>query len=279
MKNKTGYLKVLAAALIWGTLGAFVRWSGLTPLELSFLRLAVATFVLFFFLPRGERFSYFYSKSYLPICLAGLLFALDTILYFNAFQLTTLGNAVLPYNMQPVFMAVLSPLILKEGTDYKNLLLFALSLAGIGIMLYPNLVQLSYSDAAGIGYSLGGALCLSLIAIIAKSLHMNAITFVYYTMFTATLCLLPFIHLSGRLTLPRLAIAAVVGLVHTAIAYVLYYDSLRTLKMAHVVTLSYTIPVIAALTGLLLFKETVNQYTIVGGSLILISGLVLIFRS
>lgn len=279
MRIKAGYSKVLLAAFIWGTMGAFARWSGLSPLELSFFRLTTATVALFFFLPRGQRFSFFYSKSYLLIVFAGILFALDTILYFNAFQLTTLANAVLPYNMQPVFMAVLSPLILREKVDVKNILLFSFSLVGISIMLIPTLLGLSFTDATGISYSLGGAFCLSLIALIAKSLNMNAITFVYYTMFTATLCLLPFIKISTQLTTQRIIIACIVGLVHTALAYVLYYDSLRTVKIQHVVTLSYIIPVIAACTGILLFQETINIYVVLGGLLILFNGLILISRS
>lgn len=278
MKIKTGYLKVLAAAIIWGTIGAFARWSALTPLELSFFRLVTATCALFFLLPRKQRFSFFYTREYLPLCFAGILFALDTILYFNAFQLTTLGNAVLPYNLQPVFMAVLSPLLLKEKTDPKNILLFALSLLGVSIMLVPCLVRLSYSDAAGIGFSLGGAFCLSLIALIARHLRMNAITFVYYTMFTASLLLLPLIKISSRLGPRSIIIAAIVGLVHTALAYVLYYDSLRTVKIEHVVTLSYTIPVVAVLTGLFIFHEPVNLHTVLGGFLILASGLILMFK-
>ncbi|WP_461369644.1 DMT family transporter [Candidatus Darwinibacter acetoxidans] len=260
-------------------MGAFARWSALSPLELSFFRLVSATLALFFLLPREQRFSYFYTKEYLLISIAGLLFALDTIFYFNAFQLTTLGNAVLPYNMQPVFMALLSPLILKERADPRNIFLFVLSLLGVGIMLLPCLLKLSYTDAAGIGFSLGGAFCLSLVALIARHLQMNAIIFVYYTMFTASLILLPFFKFAGRLGLKQLVIAAVVGLIHTALAYVLYYDSLRTIRIEHVVTLSYLIPVVAALTGLLIFREPLNLHTILGGLLIIASGLILIFRS
>jgi drug/metabolite transporter (DMT)-like permease len=98
-------------------------------------------------------------------------------------------------------------------------------------------------------------------------------------MFTASLILLPFFKFAGRLGLKQLVFAAVVGLIHTALAYVLYYDSLRTIRIEHVVTLSYLIPVVAALTGLLIFREPLNLHTILGGLLIIASGLILIFRS
>ncbi|MGB4290252.1 MAG: EamA family transporter [Dethiobacteria bacterium] len=55
---------MLLAAVIWGTMGAFARWSALSPLELSFFRLVSATLALFFLLPREQRFSYFYSTEY-----------------------------------------------------------------------------------------------------------------------------------------------------------------------------------------------------------------------
>ncbi|PKM83169.1 MAG: hypothetical protein CVU88_02940 [Firmicutes bacterium HGW-Firmicutes-13] len=279
MKNKSGYFKVLSASFIWGTIGAFARWSEFTPVELSFFRLLTAGLTLSLILPREQRLLIFYTKHYLLIFFSGILFALDTLLFFNALHLTTMSNAVLPYNMQPVFMAVLTPLFFKEKIKSRYILSFTFSLAGVGILLIPSIVNLSHTDAAGIGCALAGAFFLSIIALIAKFLNIQSITFVYYKMIIATLCLLPFIRMKSTLTLHSLVIIFVLGLVHTALAYILYYDGLKTVKIQHVVALTYFIPVVAALTGLFLFHEAVTVYIIFGGLLIVVNGIAVLFKN
>ncbi len=37
-----GYLIILTSACIWGTVGVFARWSGLTPIEITFYKNFIA---------------------------------------------------------------------------------------------------------------------------------------------------------------------------------------------------------------------------------------------
>ncbi|NLY37942.1 MAG: DMT family transporter [Firmicutes bacterium] len=83
MRMQRGYLKVIAASLIWGTIGAFARWSGLNPLELSFFRLLLAGIALSLLLPPGRRRSALAGKGYLLLFLAGVLFAADSLFFFG----------------------------------------------------------------------------------------------------------------------------------------------------------------------------------------------------
>lgn len=279
MRIQTGYLKVLAAAFIWGTLGAFARWSGLTPFELSFFRLLITAFALFTVLPREQRILIFHTKAYPLIFLSGILFAVDCLLFFHALELTTLSNAVLPYNVQPVFIALLAPVFFQEKLRRTHIGALFIALTGLSLLLYPSLAALSYNDMLGIAFAVGGALCLSLIALITKALDIPASTFVYYMTVIAVICLLPFVRL---ISLPALhfsgiLLVCIIGLIHTATAYILYYDGLRTVSTQYAAALTYFIPVIAVLTGLIFFDEQVNVFMVAGGLLIICNSLGVIF--
>lgn len=278
MNNNTGYVKVSLAVIFWGTIGAFTRWSGLPPLELAFYRVLIACIALFFVLPRRERLLILHTKHSLLIILAGILFALDILLYFYSIKLTSLSNASLPYNLQPVFITVLAPLLLHEKIRTRYLFSFIFAVVGIGVLLTPSLINISYADIEGIGCALTGALLLAVIAIIAKIINIESITFVYYQMLIATICLLPFVRITSVIYIHTFVIISIIALVHTALAYILYYDSLKTVNIQHVIVLTYLIPLVAALTGYLFFQETITIYTIVGGLIIIINGIMVVFK-
>ena len=128
MRQRSGYIYIYLAALIWGSLGVFARLSGMPPVELSFYRLLMAGVVLSVVLPREKRLATGSLRSYLQNLGAGILFAVDCLLFFHALELTTLSNTVFPYNLQPVFMIMLSRYLPgKELTQGCTLCLFCRS--------------------------------------------------------------------------------------------------------------------------------------------------------
>ena len=66
-----------------------------------------------------------------------------------------------------------------------------------------------------------------------------------------------------------------VGVIHTALAYVIYYEGFQKLKSIWV-TLSYFAPVFA-LAGLFLFGEAISIFTVLGGLLIVTNGIIVVF--
>jgi drug/metabolite transporter (DMT)-like permease len=277
MKIQSGYLKIVLAAFIWGTIGVFARWSGLSPLGLSFFRLLFATVTLSLILPRDQRLMIGYTKEYLLIFFSGILFALDSVFFFVALQRTTMSNAVFPYYMQPVILALLTSVFLKEKLEHC-ILAFTFSLGGVALLLAPSVMKFSYTDLTGVGFALAGALCLSVIALFVKVVHVHASTFVYYEMLIASACLLPFIKVHATPSINSLLMAGVIGLVHTALAYIIYYDGLKTVKIQYAATLTYFAPVVAAAAGYFIFRESVSFYTVAGGLLIVINGIFVIFK-
>ena len=278
MKSEYGYLKIYLAAFIWGTLGVFARLSGMPPLELSFYRLIIAALVLSVFLPRDQRLAAGGLRDYLYICAAGLLFALDCVLFFHALQLTTLSNTDFPYNLQPVFMILLSPILLRERNSQGSTRTVLIALAGLILLFIPSLLSVSLSDTIGLLYAVTGAFCLALVALIAKRLTVSAIIFVYYEIVVASLCLVPFVRNAASFPVQSYLWVGLIGLVHTAFAYILYYDGLRSVSLHYAAAIVFLAPVVASILGFLFYHEHLSIFTVTGGVLITVNGIKAVFK-
>ena len=100
MRQRSGYIYIYLAALIWGSLGVFARLSGMPPVELSFYRLLMAGVVLSVVLPREKRLATGSLRSYLQNLGAGILLP-STACFFHALELTTLSIQCFPIISSP----------------------------------------------------------------------------------------------------------------------------------------------------------------------------------
>jgi drug/metabolite transporter (DMT)-like permease len=95
---------------------------------------------------------------------------------------------------------------------------------------------------------------------------------------SAAVILLPYVLLSEGIHLQALdgiswMMLLVVGLVHTGIAYVLYFTSVADLPGQQIAILSYIDPLVAILISVFLLSEPMTALQIVGGILILVFSL------
>jgi len=79
----------------------------------------------------------------------GLLLALGWVFLFEAMKLIPIGNAVLLNYTAPVFVALLSPVILKE--KIMRATLYALALSVVGILLISSTQDFQIHDLSLLG--------------------------------------------------------------------------------------------------------------------------------
>ncbi|MBQ3031593.1 MAG: DMT family transporter, partial [Anaerotignum sp.] len=65
------------------------------------------------------------------------------------------------------------------------------------------------------------------------------------------------------------ALLLFVGLVHTGVAYALYFDSMKDLKAQTLAIFSYIDPIVAIILSALLLKESMGLYGVIGAVLVL----------
>ena len=98
-------------------------------------------------------------------------------------------------------------------------------------------------------------------------------------LFAAGLAMIPYLLLTDGFphtgfTLSSVLLLLAVGIIHTGIAYVLYFGSMDGLKAQSIAIFSYIDPVSALLFSALLLKEPLSVMNIIGAVMIIGSALV-----
>jgi drug/metabolite transporter, DME family len=113
---------VLAAAVLFSTGGAAIKATSLTGWQVASFRSGFAALALLVFLPRSRRL------PTIPMWLVGVVYAATLILFVTATKLTTSANAIFLQDTSPLYVLLLSPLVLGERVRRADLL-FMLALA------------------------------------------------------------------------------------------------------------------------------------------------------
>jgi drug/metabolite transporter (DMT)-like permease len=264
-------LYILLAIFLWSSLGVVVRLSGVAIHVLIFYSIIVSIIVQGVILSRRD-----YRKEIPKIkklkypMILGFISLINTFTYFYAFQNTTIANAVLTHYTAPVIVAFLSPLFLKEKITIK--IIFVIIIASIGMWIMIGGFSLKESQIAGIIAGLISGLTYAIIIIFLRihSQNFNPLVLCFFTNITIAILLLPFIR---EFPLHSLWSYLFMGIVHSTIAPILYFKGLQYVTANKAAVLGYLEPVCAILLGILFLQESITLRTVVGGFLVLFSGL------
>ncbi len=113
---------MLLAALLFSTGGAAIKATSLTGWQVASLRSGFAALALLVFLPRSRRL------PTTPMWLVGIVYAATLVLFVTATKLTTSANAIFLQDTSPLYVLLLSPLVLGERVRRADVL-FMLALA------------------------------------------------------------------------------------------------------------------------------------------------------
>jgi len=266
----SGVVKIAVAALIWGSMGVLIRLAGLAPVVTVFWRSIFATSAIGLLLlvtREARRIVVHRHRVLLP--LTGILLLLSMLAFARAVQLTTIANAILVVYTAPVLIALLAPVTLGERFKRSTVLALALAIAGIVLIVVPQGLGVGTRHLVGIGFAGVAAVAYASLVLIGKRVIADMSARV-----------LPFAI--GRPLPPTpvvWAMLAVLGIVHTAIAGMLYLSGLRSVKAQDAGILAYLEPMSGAVYGMIFLGEPLTAWVAAGGLLILAAGSVVIRRS
>lgn len=277
-----GHFKIIAAILIWSSLGIFIRkinlpnhciifYVSLTAGTLQFLLL------LFTGLFREAKVYDSSPRNALFLVLSPFFFMTNALLFYFAFRNTTIANAVLTHYTAPVFVAVLAPVLLKEQISRTAWIAIFISSVGLWLIL-SGTGQASFQigdnrELLGItAGALSGLAYAFLILTIRRIAHLYSSLFITFIQNSiVAMVLLPF---ALKVPLPhhQIPYLLTMGVMHSTIAPLLYVQGFRDVKANEAAILGYFEPVGAALLALIFFREVPGVVSLVGGALILFSG-------
>ena len=271
-------LQLVASEVIFGTLGLFVRLIPLSSTALAASRgiLGAVTIAVFLRLT-GRRLELPRSRKTLFLLLAsGVCLTLNWALLFEAYRLTTLATAELAYEMAPVFVMLVAPFVLNERLTRTRLACLALAL--VGIVCVSGVLEPGATEGVtleGVVWGLGAACFYASVMVLNQFLgDVEPMTKTVAQLGVAGVALLPGVLAAGAQAWFALDARAwlfliIVCVVHTGVAFILWFASLHELSAQKVAVFNYIDPAVALLVSALVFGERMTPMATLGAVLIL----------
>ena len=248
---------------------------------LAFARAVMATVLIGLFLLLTKQKIPFagLKKELLLLFFSGGAIGVNWILLFEAYRYTTVATATLCYYMAPVFVLLCAPLAGERMTLKKGVCVL---LALVGMIPVSGILQEGFGGAAtgtGILFGLGAAVLYAGIILLGRTLRdVSAYDKTLVQLAVVTAVLLPYSLLTetvpaGAFSWSSVGLLLIVGVVHTGIAYALYFGSMRDLPPSTVALYGYIDPIVAILLSALWLQEPFGPLEAVGAVLILCSTL------
>ncbi|WP_320130098.1 EamA family transporter [uncultured Sphaerochaeta sp.] len=280
--KKIGMRLILSLCmLLWGSIGLFTRYIELSAFELAFFRafLALPVLGILSFLRKGKNKTG--VKILIPYIVSGMGIGLAWTALFLGYENTSISTTVLIYNMCPVYVMILSPYVLNE--KLTRLQFFSILGCFLGLyFLIDTSIKTGPNSFKGIFFACVSGIIYAYIVLMNKKINLSPIfskvDTVYGTfiqLLGASLVLLPYqlmhgsfsrvLHLAGG----QLASLLILSIIHTGLAYPMYFLSYKKLKAVEIVSLSYLEPLFSIFLSVLFLGENLGNSQIIGGVLIL----------
>lgn len=277
-KENQSKLLIIIAMTIWGTIGIFRKYiplpSGMIALTRGILGSLFLVLVMVF---TRKKLSWKDIKDNLIMLLiSGALMGANWILLFEAYQYTSVATATLCYYMEPVFVMLVSPIFLKEKLSVKKIICIVTALLGMALVSGVfDMESFHVSELKGVFLGLGAAaLYASVVILNIKLKPIGAYDKTITQLLSATIVILPYVLLVeniNNISLEPINILmlVLVGIIHTGIAYTLYFGSMSNVKAQTVAIFGYIDPVVAIILSALILRERMGMLEIIGAVLIL----------
>ena len=193
-------------------------------------------------------------------------------LFILAYQMTTVSNTIIMLFTWPIFVNVLSSLILKEHVSRKQILLLVLAFSGILVIFSGEGFELGNNHFLGMLCALTSAIFFSMSYVIFKRViheyHRNEI--IFYQNLLGAWIFLPFFLFIGKWpSVSDWPLISIYGLLMGIGIFHFFLYGLKHLEASKASMLQYTEIVSALIIGVIFLDETLSGRILVGAGLIL----------
>jgi drug/metabolite transporter (DMT)-like permease len=262
--GRSGPWLILAAAALWSTAGAAIKLCTLNAWQISLGRSLVAAVVLWLLLP-GAR-----SRPTRGTWAVAAAYAVTVVLFTVANKLTTSANAIFLQDTAPLYVLLLSPLLLRERPSRGELLSVPLFLVGLLLFFRDQLTpgQLS-GNLVALASGVGFALCILGLRRLGGS---NAPALLLGNIL-AGVASVPGALGGPPATGRDLGIVLFLGVFQLGLSYALFARGLRHTPATEASLLALLEPVLNPVWTFFLAGERPGPWALAGGSLILLGTL------
>jgi len=255
-------LYILAAAVLWSTAGAAVKLSSLSAYQIASGRSLIAALVLWLAFPAGRKLP---SRRGLAVAVA---YAATVVLFIIANKLTTAANAIFLQDTAPLYVLLLSPLLLRERPTRSELTAAPIFLIGLSLFF---LDQLAPGQVLGNVIALGSgvAFALTILGLRAVSAE-GSVVLVWGNVLAGLSVLVP--ALSGPAPTPLdIGTLVFLGVFQLGLAYTLFNLGIKETPAVEASLLILLEPVLNPVWTFLFTGERPGPWALTGGAIILLA--------
>lgn len=268
-------IQILIAAVLFSLGGLGIKLCSFGPWQIGGLRCAIAGITILLFLPESRR------KWTGKIVVVGATYAATLLLFVWANKTTTAANTIFIQSSAPLWILLLSPLLLREPILRRDVL--TLVVMGLGLVLFfmapEKTTALSPEITKGNWLALASGFCFALEIMGLRSLRDGGSPAALVCGNTiAFLACLPLLIVGAPGTPQGFmtgsfrdwAVLIFLGTVQIALAYVFYTRGLRHLRATRASLICLVEPIMSPLWVWLAFRvEKPGPLAVLGGALIL----------
>lgn len=277
MKNTTrARLSVLISMVIFGTVGVVRMKIDLGSAAVSMARGIIGTLFLaaVYLFGRKKLDLAGIRKNAGRLLISGALLGINWLLLFESYRYVSVAVGTLCYYMAPIFIVLVSPLLFHQKYTLKTVLCAAVSLGGM-VLVSGVLNGENQTALRGVAFGLAAAVAYAAVVLLNKGIRdLGGLDRTVTQLVISAVVLCPYVFLVERPAFAELTVnswiaLAVAGILHTGVAYALYFGSIEDLPAQTVALFSYVDPVVAVIASVSILCQPITAWEIVGILLIL----------
>lgn len=267
-----GYGEIIIASVLFSLAGILAKTiTGMPAQSIIFYRVSLASIIFFIaLLISGNltRIRLKNKKRYLV--LFSILQMLTMLAFFESVLEASVSAAVLLLYTAPVYVTVLSPVLLKESLTGKGLTALVLSVTGILLIIEPGKLDFSgYSIGILAGIISGVTYAFEIMTSKYISRTYSGYTQAFWSFIIAMLILLPAGYVPFEVVLDNLAALILLAIFPTILAVSLYFNGLKKVRASSASILGLLEPLSAVILAVIILDEKISITVLIGGALIL----------
>ena len=275
--GRSPYVLFITSMLIFGTIGLLRRYIPLPSAVIACIRgIAGGTVLLLYLLTRRDKHRMkTRTSAALGLCAVGAAMGFNWILLFEAYNYTTVATATLCYYMQPTIVVLLSPFFFREKLTKRKMVLCLIAVTGMVLVSGVTDGNGAGGNLKGAALGLAAAVLYAAVVIFNKKITgVDALKKTIIQLFSAGAVMIPYLLITGEyrvgpIGLRTAALLLTAGVIHTGIAYILYFSSLPGLPAQTAAIFSYIDPVSALVFSAVFLGERLSIQGIAGAVMII----------
>lgn len=281
--NRKATMAYITAMLMLATLGVFIHEAGLDAVTTVFFRCLFAAIALALYCAyKGMFIAANLSRKNLGLAVfGGVLMVVNWVTFFAAIQRIGISVATIVFHVQPFIVLLLGAVLFREKIAANKLAWICLGFAGLVLAcgLQVSGVQMSGQKSeqfvTGLLLTLTGACAYAGVTLTTRAMrnmppHLIALIH----------CLVGLVLLAGLITIPvdgikvqQWAWLLGLGLLPTALAYVLIYGALPNMPTSAIAVLTFIYPAMAVGVDYLVYGQRISLLQMAGLVLIVLASL------